>query len=362
MQNHFQNVQALRGVAALMVVFVHAAALESKFGVRTPVLREFAWFGFAGVDLFFVLSGFIITATNLRNLGRPAAVPAYLFRRAWRIYPAFWAALALAVAVIWSINGSGVFRQAPTAWPAWVALWPTTEVNFFLGQAWTLSYELMFYLAFAALLVCPRRAAAPLLAGWGVVVLLALSRPEPESPLGKLPVSPFVLEFLGGAAVAWLTVGRGVRRAAVLAIAAGVAWAAAGVVWAVREWPGVPYEGVMSAPRPRVLVFGPAAVLIVYGFVAAEGRWRVRNWLLRTGDASYSLYLTHSTVLSAGLVAGFLVPHTRLGHTLWISATLAAAVAVGLAFHRWVEKPLLNVGKRKKPAAAAAEPAPRLAA
>jgi exopolysaccharide production protein ExoZ len=361
-QNHFQNVQALRGAAALMVVLVHAAALDKSFGLQTPIVREFSWFGFAGVDLFFVLSGFIITATNARNLGRPAAVTAYLFRRAWRIYPAFWAALGLAVVVIWALHGSGVFRQAPVAWPGWITLAPTAEQNFFLGQAWTLSYELMFYLAFAALLVAPRRAAVPLLAAWAVVVVAALARPEPVSAWGKLVVSPFVLEFLGGAAVAWLTVGRGVRRFGTAAIAAGVAWAAVGVVLAVRSAPGVPYDGLMSGMRPRVLVFGPAAVLIVYGFVAAEGRWRVRQWLLRTGDASYSLYLTHSTILSIGLVVGFLVPHNRTVHTLWLCGTLAAALAVGFAFHRWVERPLLNVGKRKKPAAAEPAPAPRLAA
>ncbi|HUR54750.1 MAG TPA: acyltransferase [Gemmataceae bacterium] len=362
MQNHFQNVQALRGVAAVMVVVVHAAALDQSFGLRTPVVREFVWFGFAGVDLFFVLSGFIITATNLRNLGRPAAVPAYLFRRAWRIYPAYWAALGLAVVVIWALHGSGVFRQAPVAWSGWVLLLPTDAKNFFLGQAWTLSYELMFYLAFAALLVAPRRAATPLLAAGGVVVVAAITRPEPASPLGKLVVSPFVLEFLGGVAIAWLTVARGARRGGTAAILAGVAWAAVGVVLAVRASPGVPYEGLMSGMRPRVMVFGPAAVLIVYGFVAAEGRWRVRRWLLRTGDASYSLYLTHSTVLSVGMVVGFLVPHNRTVHTLWLCGTLAAAVAFGFAFHAVVERPLLDLGKRKKPAATEPAPAPRLAA
>jgi exopolysaccharide production protein ExoZ len=361
MPNHFQNVQALRGVAAVMVVLVHTAALEAKFGVRTPVVREFAWFGFAGVDLFFALSGFLITATNLRTLGRPEAVPGYVFRRAWRIYPAFWAALALAVGVIWAINGSGVFRRE-AAWPEWVLLVPTGAENYFLGQAWTLSYELMFYLAFAALLVFPRRTAGPLLAAWGVVVVAMYARPEPASPLGKLPVSPFVLEFLGGAAVAWLVLVRGVRRGAAAAIPAGVAWAAAGVVLTVRACPGVPYDMIMSAPWPRVLVFGPAAVLVVYGCVAAEGRWRVRRWLLRTGDASYSLYLTHTTVLFVALVVGMMVPHGRGLHTLWLCGTVAAALAVGVAFHARVERPLVNLGKRTKPAAPVASHTPRRAA
>src|SRR5688572_474363 len=89
---HLQNVQALRGAACLMVVVYHLQVWDAAFGNPTPVFREVRRFGFAGVDLFFVLSGFIITATNLRHVGRPAAVPGYLFRRLWRVYPTYWAA------------------------------------------------------------------------------------------------------------------------------------------------------------------------------------------------------------------------------------------------------------------------------
>ena len=73
------------------------------------VLWPVRWFGFAGVDLFFALSGFIITWAHLRDLGRPGKLPPYLFRRAWRIYPPFWAALVSAAALSYLTAGHPVF-------------------------------------------------------------------------------------------------------------------------------------------------------------------------------------------------------------------------------------------------------------
>src|SRR4051812_18041777 len=97
MRERFDTLQALRGAACLLVVVLHTAGVEAKFGLRFAPLRPVQWFGYAGVDLFFVLSGFIIAATPRADLGRPRRLPAYLFRRAWRIYPTFWAVLALAL-------------------------------------------------------------------------------------------------------------------------------------------------------------------------------------------------------------------------------------------------------------------------
>src|SRR5205823_5723232 len=96
------------------------------------------------------------------------------------------------------------------SWPWWAALVPVSVPNALVGPAWTLSYEVMFYLAFGALLLGPPRWAVAALCGWAVVVVLRMAGPEPATLTGQLVVSPFVLEFLGGCGVAWLT-GRGVR-------------------------------------------------------------------------------------------------------------------------------------------------------
>ena len=107
----------------------------------------------------------------------------------------------------------------------------------------------------------------------------------------------------------------------------------------------------MTSHRLRALVFGPPAVLIVYGLTAAEGRWPRSPFarLSRIGDASYSLYLFHPTALVAAKWAGVLVPHTRLGHLLWLAFAFALAIAFGFAMHAWIEKPLLKLGTLRWP-------------
>src|SRR5262249_15248359 len=134
-------------------------------------LRAVQWFGYVGVDLFFVLSGFIITATCRADLGRADRLPRYLFRRFWRIFPAYWAALAAAVAFYACSSPRTVFgRNWPAEWCDTLLLLPQQTGCRFLPVAWTLSYELMFYLAFGVLFLLPRRAARPALVGWAALV------------------------------------------------------------------------------------------------------------------------------------------------------------------------------------------------
>jgi peptidoglycan/LPS O-acetylase OafA/YrhL len=172
---------------------------------------------------------------------------------------------------------------------------------------------------------------------------------EPQNSVAKLVVSPFVLEFLSGCLVAWLA-GRGVRAGWRVAVGLGLGYAVVGVVVATAAAP-VPGTFDMTSPRVRVLVFGPPSALLVYGLVSAEGRWprKLPKWLLRVGDASYSLYLWHLTVILAGGIVGMWLPHTRAAHTLWLLGIFGAALGVGLLVYELVERPLLNLAKRRKP-------------
>src|SRR5437763_1316729 len=111
----YHNLQVLRGVACLLVVVFHVACIEGKYGLGFSPLRPVRWVGFAGVDLFFVLSGFIIAATCRADLGRPGRLPRYAFRRAWRIYPPYWFALAVMVGVYAFLGPAPVFGPG---WPA----------------------------------------------------------------------------------------------------------------------------------------------------------------------------------------------------------------------------------------------------
>lgn len=356
MAQQVQNLTALRGAACVIVVLTHVHTWDAAFGMETPVFREVRWVGAGSLDVFFALSGFIITATNRKYFGRPAAVPGYFLRRAWRIYPTYWAALAACALTGWALFDWRPFGpELVGGWPAWLALVPSAAVNPFIGQTWSMVFEVVYYCAFGVLLCLPARAAAAVLVAWGGVAAASLAAPAQTHPWLAAAVNPFLFEFLGGAAVAWLA-GRGVRAWWRAALVLGVGYMAAAIA-VVASWPE-PYGLLMTEARVRVGVFGTPAVLLVYGLVAAEGEWprRVPRWLCLVGEASYSIYLVHYQLILAAVLVGMKLPHSRGPHLLWLAGTIVVVMAGGLAFYALVEKPLLKLGRSRRRAAPPAAP------
>jgi peptidoglycan/LPS O-acetylase OafA/YrhL len=359
MPRTFHNLQALRGVACLAVVLYHVAGWETMIWPRVMVLWPVRWFGFAGVDLFFALSGFIITWAHLKDLGRPSQLPTYLFRRTWRIYPPFWAALVTAAVLSYLTAGHPVFAPGwPSDWLYWALLLPRLEGCRLVPVAWSLVYELMFYLVFATLFLTPARAGKWLLGGWALLVLGAKAADwQPGAFWATLPFSPFVLEFLGGAAAAGLLAG-GLRirpRECLLAAA----------VWVVG------FAALLHSRDPdilggslwlRVLTFGPPSVLTVYALAAGEGGGSVRlpRWLQPIGDASYSIYLFHAAFGVATMFLTWGISHRLLPHLLWLTLMIGSGVGGGWIMYRLVERPLLRLTRRNPGAHAAADDAPQV--
>ena len=202
------NLQALRGVACLMVFGIHLGIWESHYGISRPLLTPLLWFGYAGVDLFFVLSGFLIAHTQWASVGKPAKLPGYLFRRAWRIYPTFWVMMLLAV-VLFEATGSApppADDDAFGRWTTWLTLWPPNAPNLYIPVAWTLPYELLFYFAFGVLLLVPRRVAPWLFVGWAAAVGIVAATTGWLNLSGyavvRHAVNPHVWEFLLGCGIA----------------------------------------------------------------------------------------------------------------------------------------------------------------
>lgn|GEM_PF-97447 len=354
MGTQFRNLQGLRGIACLLVLGIHTAGWEANFGIAREFLRPFLWFGYGGVDLFFVISGFIIAYTQAGSFGKPTAIPRYLVRRAWRIYPAFWAMMLIAVPLTNTVLAP--FPGAP--WFSWLTLTPHAFPNGYLPPAWTMNYELCFYAAFATLMLLPRRIAPlPLLAWAAVVVWVEAVKADDSFYAATFAAtfsSPLILEFLLGVCVA-----AGVRRGFAgwgrTAIAVGIVWAACGIV--LCHPGGVPYALGMKV-MARAFVFGPASALLVYGVIAAEksGTLKFPKWLCATGDASYSIYLWHAPIGICLHCSILWWPHHTAPHLAWIALMLAVCWGGGMLFHRLVERPLLNLAKRKPKAAAPSEP------
>lgn len=339
------GIQVLRALAALMVAIHHvqadAAFLAARAGTDFTPSHALPWT--AGVDLFFVISGFIMVHSSAGLFDRPDGARLFVARRIARIVPLYWAATTFFLAVLLA---SPALVNSGTPSPAQIAasylFWPMAnaagELQPIYSLGWTLNYEMLFYALFGAALLAPGRLVVPLVCAAlaGLVAVQVTSGPLPL-PFGFWG-QPIVLEFAAGMAVGLLR-REGLRldgRLRWLMAAAGIALfvIASGDGWAQTSWGAVALRG-------------PAALLLVTA--AACGRnVTAPSALVRAlallGDASYALYLVHPFAMRAlREVFAHAAPHAT---GLFIVLALVAAVLAALAVYRWFEWPMTTVLRR----------------
>lgn len=348
----FESIQALRAFAAWLVVLYHLAETpDERWSVadgQANWLRFYRVIGFAGVDLFFVISGVVMMITCYHRSGNPAEVPRFLWRRASRVYPLYWFTTFAVLVAAWLVPSLAVRDKfAELSLMKSLLLWPQEDFPA-VAVGWTLTFELYFYVMFAALLLLPKKYVRPALLLWAVTTLILFhefDRPNFHTLRGnlKLPLfaSPLTLEFLAGCLIGWYVSERKLRLAAVNL------WTGTALLLLVGYFVGNDYPDKSQYGLLRVSVYGTAAALIVAGAVGLErqGRWKRLPGLTFWGNASYSLYLSHIYVIA--LVAKLqirvspeLTPLTRFAWTLVCLACCGLVAALG---HLWVEQPLLSV-------------------
>lgn len=318
------EIQYLRALAALAVVAYHAGQRPGlPFGI-----------GAAGVDVFFVISGFIMWIVTAQ---RPTTPLLFLRNRLVRIVPLYWCA-TLGLVVLAAAVPALMPNLRPDAERVLMSLFfvphrdPLGDIHPVLVPGWTLNYEMFFYLLFALVLALPRavqlRAMTAIL---GALVLAGLVLSLP-GPLFATYTRPLLLEFLAGMwlAEAWLA-GRLPGRAA------GLAMMLLGCAMLVA----LQVTGTYSDPW-RVVIWGVPSLLIVTGTLAVApgglGRLPLAKWL---GDASYSIYLTHQLVV--GLMwKGF----GWLPGIGFVALCLVASSIIGIASFHLLERPVTEALKR----------------
>lgn len=321
------NLQILRFIAAFGVLASHAAALTLP---RGSWFWLFPWT--AGVDVFFVISGMIMTIVTAGRFGKAGAARDFLLRRIIRIAPIYWLFTMVMIATIVLFPGQVRYSQAD---PASIATslsffpWPRGDGQIvpILAQGWTLNYEAFFYLAFALALL-HRHGLALLAASFTGLAMLHASIAPGLVPL-RFWSDPIILEFIAGIGLAKLWLG-GIRlRPTMTAILAVTSLA----MFCAAEPLGLGHYG-------RWVANGiPAALLSAAFLFAAEpaNPGATRRALVASGDASYALYLSHTFTINAVvlLVGGRLAGWATMG------AAVALAVLISLIVHRWIERPLL---------------------
>lgn len=321
-------------------------------GIPLKKVPDFWWSGAAGVDLFFVISGFVMMVSTYGKERQPRIASHFLERRAIRLFPMYWIMtvvfglelLFLNFFPAWRTTGESYARLSPGFFFGSLTLVPFDHdgrIAPLVAVGWTLSYEILFYLLFAVALklrIKPLQFLAPVMllliaaghfrgAGWPSFTLLA---------------DPLLLEFLAGVVVG-LVIMRGFR----MRTAWGLLLAGVGV-------------GMMLIPRTgypphRALLWGGPAMLIVLGISSIEdsfGRFWPQ-WVLLLGDASYSLYLSHILVLHAVSRAfefWHLIPYgiERRGDEFLLAlSSMAIALPVSVVLYKTVEQPGTNTLRRR---------------
>ncbi|HEX7760137.1 MAG TPA: acyltransferase [Caulobacteraceae bacterium] len=320
----YYSIQYLRAAAAIAVAVYHAFQwMDGGFEA-----------GRAGVDVFFVISGFIMWSITAGRQVRPRS---FLWRRLTRVAPTYWViTLVLAATAVawpaflpnvqagWShmlLSMAFITHRGPNGLPFPV-----------LPAGWTLNYEAEFYLIFAVgLLMGETRRLAFVTAALVAIGVLGVLDP----PLYTLGANLMMMEFAAGLWLGKLATDRVLPGALIGASLAGLAlalFAATNSAW-------------FGDTLMRPLFWGLPALMLVGGAVALEARGKVLRWrwLKALGDASYSIYLCHAP--ATALVAHAVGTSQPL---IFAPAAIAASIAAGLACRRFVERPLLHLLRRRE--------------
>jgi exopolysaccharide production protein ExoZ len=349
--NQIASIQVLRALAALMVVFSHAQA--DTFDTANNAGLHFAGFHVlplnAGVDLFFVISGFIMVYSSRRLFAAPRAGVWFMARRIARITPLYWLATGLTLVLLSyeAFKGKSAFPRVPEILASLSFIPFARPLDGLprpvLPLGWTLNYEMFFYVVFALFVALPRdRAVTAVAVSLGLMVAAGVLV-KPESTALAYWSDPIILEFVLGAAIA-LAFERGFRLKtplAVILILCGIVFLALDLAHMAPFAPPPGYDPhgfirFVAAGLPMAAIF---AAVVLGGWMLPGGR--LIGFLVLLGNASYALYLFHpfAVLMVRKAYTGLgLVP--RLGVLPLICAEIPLAILLALGVHMVFEKPV----------------------
>lgn len=330
------SIQHLRAAAALSVLLYHVLCKwVPQCHAHYVVLA-------GGVDIFFVISGFVMWGVTA---GREGGSWAFFSRRLKRIVPLYWILTTVMLVIMLACHPTR-FNIVHVVTSYLFVPWRSPVDGAFqpvLIPGWTLNLEMMFYVLFALILFAPMRFRLPAVLG-GLAGLVALGLiPHAGTSQFDFYTDPIILEFavgvcLGAAVTAQRRLPGPIAAAAVIA---GVGLFLTAALTGVHVDHLVP-----SADYHRVLIWGIPAALLVSGCVFLEretGPWLAALPLL-LGDASYSIYLVHETTLNAGFQVWRKLDalHNPAGIASTMIVTALASALAGVVIYALIERPIIK--------------------
>ncbi|MBW4038837.1 MAG: acyltransferase [Acidobacteria bacterium] len=339
------GLQLLRAVAVILVVWCHAGQMLDTSGSH-----GFPGLGIFGIDIFFVISGFILSLTVLRERAEPGASTMWEFmkRRFIRIYPIYWFVALLTLARL--TLSHQIFKH--NYLPAFFLLPPLQypDQYFIVGYSWTMSFEMFFYVLLGLILLKTVKRAIPALMFLLIAAVAIGSVVGIKHPVAILVGNPILLEFVLGAAIALLYVRVAKRRVAGITLA--VIGAAASVYLSMQFLPSVAVGPQMilvdKGVFPRVATWGICAALIVGGIVFWSPSMKsnfAKVWVM-LGNCSYSAYVISALVMEYTTRVFLKLDKPPIlslsGRLLFELTLLTAVMTFGMLCYTFVERPMLR--------------------
>ncbi len=318
------NIQALRAFAAFIVALSHMTTLN-------PALASLK-LGIFGVDIFFVISGFVMVYISERTNNSPSS---FFANRLIRVAPLYWIMTLAAFCAAWLVPHLFKSTRADLAQLFQsLAFIPFMKgsgiIQPILFVGWTLNYEMFFYLLFAVSLAVPETGKRVILLSAAMVVLIAVGiMTVPQSVFGRFYTSAIMLEFVYG-----MLCGLAFRKLAGIPPLLGGMALAAGMI-------AIPLLSDLAFSNPFIRGF--CALVIVLGVLVLEtgGKTLQNRFIALIGAASYSLYLVHPFILLPieklakhfDMAAGYVLPGV-------MAVSVVAMLAGAIVLHRVVEIPV----------------------
>jgi peptidoglycan/LPS O-acetylase OafA/YrhL len=365
LHKHMPELDVLRGIAVASVILYHGIywTQTSQPGGLAAAITSVAVSGWLGVNLFFVLSGFLITGILLDTKHRPGYFSSFYIRRALRILPAYVLIILVLIATRMTSAG-GVLLSSAFLANYWRTLAPHSIVY---GPFWSLSVEEQFYLLWPLILfLLPRRYFTMVAVGLCFLApILRWSVSTAGASNGPAHVATWLIAdnlAIGAVAALFLRSRYGTKRNALVVSALLIL--AAAFTLAVGMPYGILHRSSRIGAALQTMPFNFLFTAMLLGLLALRPRILVGKlfWPLRLlGDISYGLYLVHLIVFEE---YDRHIPHpaTWYGHfgAEMFRLFVCLTVAIGLAWlsRRYYEEPFLRLKSKLAPSSPKAERAP----
>jgi len=335
-------IQFLRGFAALAVVIHHTAGYVKRYFVPTLLFNDSFSIGFAGVDLFFVISGFIIHFTSKNYLNKPSLLIQYLKKRFFRVYPIYWiitTTLFLSSWLIVKILHKNLFSIGyPETILSYLKTYTLFPLHFAINPVtWTLSYELFFYVCFAILIISKRLWIIPttIIAISFYNIFVDISEvADADLNYYNFIFGGYNFEFLLGFLIYLFY-----EKIDLSNLISVILLVISVLIIGFFGYSVGDYDSYQ-----RVLTFGIPSSLILIAFLNLEKNNAIHfpKFTIILGDASYALYLVHfPMMLLLNKLPQILGYNFSANQEVYYSYLIIILVIITSIFvHKWIEKPL----------------------